>query len=223
MDETLVDLVKVKTTRPAPYLAVAARPPHETPRLLLRSFAATDLAALHEIRTQPEVMIFTSQGRTDASLAETQAKLDTLMSAGGGDGIYVLAVLERETGALVGTVGSHIRVDVLGWPALGYMLRREAWGKGYATEMLRGFLEVYWALPREEALVELLVDSSTTTGGDVVEVTVPEQLVALTLDSNAASQNVLQKTGFKKVKKFIETENEPLLPLCYAWALERPQ
>ncbi|KAJ3472580.1 hypothetical protein NLG97_g10873 [Lecanicillium saksenae] len=173
-------------------------------------------------------MVYTSQGRPDADVAETRAKMDTFLSPAGDD-IYVLAVLERETGALVGTISSHLRVDLLGWPALGYMLRKEAWGKGYATEMLRGFLEVYWSLPREEALVELTVDSSTVTAaaaeaarsGEVV--TVPEQLAAITLDANVASQNVLLKNGFKHVKKWIDTDNAPLLPLVFAFCLERPQ
>ncbi|KAJ6785573.1 hypothetical protein PWT90_07171 [Aphanocladium album] len=231
LEETVIDMVKVKSTRPATYLPVAARPSHETARLLLRSFTAADLASFHEIRRQPEVMIFTSQGRPDADLAETQKKLDTFLSPAGDD-IYVLAVLERDTGAFVGTVSSHHRVDQLGWPALGYMLRKEAWGKGYATEMLRGFLEVYWSLPREEVLAELTVDTSTVpaaaaaaakeaAGGDAV--TVPEKLVAITLDSNVASQNVLLKNGFKQVKKWIDTENAPLLPMVYAFSMERPQ
>lgn len=227
IEQTLIDMVKVKSTRPATYLPVAQRPPHETARLVLRSFTADDLASFHEIRLQPEVMIFTSQGRPDADLAETRKKMDTFLSPGGDD-IYVLAVLERDTGAFVGTISSHLRVDQLGWPALGYMLRKEAWGKGYATEMLKGFLEVYWALPREEALVELTVDSSTAAtaaaaaaSGEVV--TVPEQLVAITLDANVSSQNVLLKNGFKQVKKWIDTDNAPLLPLCYAFSLEKPQ
>ncbi|XWW92521.1 hypothetical protein V2A60_000444 [Cordyceps javanica] len=226
MEQTLIDLVKVKTTRPARYLPVAERPPHSTARLVLRSFTADDLAGFHEIRAQPEVMVFTSQGRPDASPAETLAKMDTFLSPRGDD-IYVLAVVERATGALVGTISSHLRVDLLGWPALGYMLRREAWGKGYATEMLAGFLEVYWALPREEALVELAVDSSTVPaaaaareGGELMTVT--EQLAAITIDSNAPSQNVLLKAGFKLVKKWIDTENAPLLPLCFAYSLEKP-
>ncbi|OAA82223.1 Acyl-CoA N-acyltransferase [Akanthomyces lecanii RCEF 1005] len=230
MELTLIDLVKVKTTLPAPYLPVAARPPHETPRLLLRSFTADDLAQYHELRTQPEVMIFTAQGRPDASPAETQAKLDNFLSPAGDD-VYVLAVLERATGTLVGTIGSHIRADLLGWPALGYMLRKEAWGKGYATEMLHGFLEVYWSLPRGEALVELAADSSTVPPSAAARaqaaadeiVTVPEQIAAITLDSNVASQNVLLKTGFKLVKKCIDLENPPLLPLCFMYSLERPQ
>ncbi|KAM3565570.1 hypothetical protein MY1884_000103 [Beauveria asiatica] len=225
MDQTVIDLVNVKTTQTAPYLRVAERPAHETTRLVLRPFTAADLASFHEIRTQPEVMIYTSQGRPDASPAETQTKLDTFLSPRGDD-VYVLAVVERATGALVGSVGSHLRADELGWPALGYMLRREAWAKGYATEAVAGFLEVYWSLPREETA--LAVDTSTVPGpANAVEgageVTVTEQIVAITLDSNVASQNVLRKSGFKLVKKWIDTENPPLLPLCFAWSLERPQ
>ncbi|KAM3543160.1 hypothetical protein ARSEF1564_003965 [Beauveria bassiana] len=225
VEQTVIDLVNVKTTQTAPYLRVADRPAHETARLVLRSFTAADLASFHELRTQPEVMIYTSQGRPDASLAETQTKLDPFLSPRGDD-LYVLAVVERATGLLVGSVGSHLRTDELGWPALGYMLRKEAWGKGYATEALAGFLEVWWSLPREETA--LTVDTSTVPGPakaveGAEEVMVTEQIVAITIDSNVASQNVLRKSGFKLVKKWIDTENPPLLPLCFAWSLERPQ
>ena len=43
---------------------------------------------------------------------------------------------ERATGALVGRIGFF---EPEGWPGfeLGWMLRRDAWGKGYATEGAR--------------------------------------------------------------------------------------
>ena len=57
-------------------------------------------------------------------------------------------------GALIGTGGCHSRGGgMLGWPEIGYMLRREAWGMGYGTEFLAGFLEAWWALPRGEAIL----------------------------------------------------------------------
>lgn len=233
--ESFLDKVKVKSTRPAAYLPVSARAPHETARLVLRSFTDADLESYHRLRSQPEVMIFTSQGRPDADLVETQAKLD-LFTSPRGDEMYVLAVVAKDTGELVGTAGSHLRLDQLGWPCLGYMLCKEAWGKGYATEMVRGFLDVYWALPREEAVVELDVDTTTVPEGQkqavaaaaaladpAALVTIPEQITAITLDSNVASQNVLLKSGFKLVKKWIDTENAPLLPMIYGWTLEKPQ
>ncbi|KAM3516138.1 hypothetical protein MY11210_000160 [Beauveria gryllotalpidicola] len=224
-NQTVIDLVKIKTTQTTPYLRVAERPPHKTARLVLRSFTAADLGSFHEIRTQPEVMIYTSQGRPDTSPAETQTKLDTFLSPRGDD-VYVLAVVERATGALVGSVGSHLGTDELGWPALGYMLRKEAWGKGYATEALAGFLEVWWSLPRKETA--LAVDVSTALGAAMAvegaeEVTVTEQIVAITNESNVASQNVLRKSGFKLVKKWIDTQNPTLPSLCFAYSLERPR
>lgn len=226
LEVTQIEKVKVKTTRAAAYIPTTARAPYQTSRLVLRSLTADDLPSYHHLRSQPEVMIYTMQGRPDKDIAESQTKLDHFISPGG-DSVYVLGVFERETGQFVGSVGSHMRVDLLGWPCLGYMLCTEAWGKGYATEMVRGFLDVYWSLPREEVLVELDVDTSTAPaaaaqGADGVA-TVAEKITAITLDSNVASQNVLLKAGFKQVKKWIDSENEPLLPLCYAFALEKPQ
>jgi RimJ/RimL family protein N-acetyltransferase len=57
-------------------------------------------------------------------------------------GFGLFALEEKRTGALVGRAGIF---EPEGWPGFeaGWMLRRESWGKGYATEAARRVLR--WA------------------------------------------------------------------------------
>ncbi|KAK4116215.1 acyl-CoA N-acyltransferase [Canariomyces notabilis] len=216
--------VRVRTTLPKlPLPSNADRVPVTTARLLLRPLAQTDLPALHVLRTQPEVMHWTAVGKVDPDMATTQARLNLFMPPNDAH-TYNCAICLRDTGELIGVGGSHVWKSSLGWPEVGYMLRREYWGKGLGTEFLRGFLEGIWeGLERE--VVELEVDSRSVSGceggvganGDVGReadslaaeagdggdgqrvgiVTVPEQLIAITAEGNGKSQAVLVKTGFE--------------------------
>lgn len=154
-----------------------------------------DLAALHELRTQPEVMIWTALGKPDKDLAETQAKLDPFLPPRD-EATFNFAICDRATGQMIGIGGCHLWRSAFGWPEVGYMLRKEFWGKGLGTEFLRGFLTGWEGLEREE--VELEVDGRTL--GEEVEGEggrVREQLIAVTATGNDKSQGVLGKAGFK--------------------------
>ncbi|KXX82919.1 Arginine--tRNA ligase, cytoplasmic [Madurella mycetomatis] len=192
--------VRVRTTLPRqPLPPIAARGPITTQRLLLRPLAASDLDAIHVLRTQPEVMYWTSTAQIDASLDETRAKLARYLPPGDGQ-TYNCAICLGGSGEVIGMGGVHNWTSSLGWPEVGYMIRREYWGKGLGTEFLRGFLEGVWeGLEREE--VEMAVDARTVVGGRVVGVdgvvAVPEQLVAITVKENEKSRKVLEKTGFE--------------------------
>lgn len=95
--------------------------------------------------------------------------------------------------------------DEFGWPQVGYMFRKEAWGKGYASEFASAFVKMWSDLPREE--VEILVDERTSRGDG----TAKECVIGITADTNLASQTVLKKAGFEPLFTFAarnETENE---------------
>ena len=89
--------------------------------------------------------------------------------------------------------GCHIFDAGWGWPELGYMLRVEHWGKGYATEFVKAFVEDWKKLPRVET--QIRVDNRTASPN--VDGLVPEHLIAVTEISNARSQNILRKCGFE--------------------------
>ena len=185
--------VAVKTTLPVyPFPPAADRAVITTERLILRPLVASDIEAYHDLRRQPEVMHFTSQGRIDVDIAETQAKLDVYLPPK--DCLsYNWSIRLKETDELIGVGGSHIFYAAWGWPELGYMLRVEHWGKGFATEFVKAFLEEWKKLPRVET--EIRVDERTASPN--ADGSVPEQLIAVTEISNSRSQNILRKCGFE--------------------------
>lgn len=96
----------------------------ETPRLTLRDFTPADGPALHAILGDGEVMAFAEPPYTPA---QTQAFLEQFCIARRGG----LACVEKATGQLVG----YLLFSPLGeqvWE-LGWLFRRDTWGKGFAT------------------------------------------------------------------------------------------
>ncbi|KAK0731279.1 GNAT domain-containing protein [Lasiosphaeris hirsuta] len=176
------------------------RPVVVTERLIIRPFSADDLAGLYALRTQPEVMIWTLVGSIDPDLATTEAKLKTCLPgayAGGISESFNNAIIWRETGELIGSGGVHNLRSSFGWPELGYMFKKEFWGKGVATEFVRAFLRMWEALPRVEA--EIKVDARSLAGAELEGGNVREQLIAVTADENHGSQGVLRKCGFELI------------------------
>ncbi|NNE44048.1 MAG: GNAT family N-acetyltransferase [Gemmatimonadetes bacterium] len=105
----------------------------ETARLRLRPLEAGDLGFLTGLMGDPRVMqhfgrVFTAED-SRAWLDRQRARYDTV-----GYG-YWLAT-ERDTGRPVGQAGvlSTPVADRPPEPALGYILARDVWGRGYATE-----------------------------------------------------------------------------------------
>lgn len=217
-----LEWVTVKSTLPkTPYPLMSTREPIRTDRLILRPYAATDVNDFHLLRIQPEVMKWTSQGKPDVDLEQTEKVLaNRLPGSDAGESAYEFAICWAETGEMIGTGGSHMRVGELGWPVIGYMFRSEFWGKGIATEVMTALLKAYWALPREE--VEIKVEKSTVEGSENEPQT--ERITAVTLDSNGPSQNVLGKLGFKLVKKWEDEDiNAPgVMELLYGYSLQSP-
>jgi [ribosomal protein S5]-alanine N-acetyltransferase len=104
----------------------------ETPRLLLRCFAPTDLDGLHLITRDPEVMRFIGDGHT-LSRAETGRNMAAIINAFQRRGFGRWALVVKETGALAGYCGFGLGSEEIGIE-LAYMLAQSEWGKGFATE-----------------------------------------------------------------------------------------
>jgi RimJ/RimL family protein N-acetyltransferase len=84
------------------------------------------------------------------------------------------ALIERDSSELVGRAGlKHQMVDGVREVELGWAVRSDRWGRGYATESAEAGIE--WA--RELGIVEL---------------------VALIMESNTASRRVAEKLGMKE-------------------------
>lgn len=101
-----------------------------TPRLRLRRARADDLEAIHAIMADAETMRYWSTP-PHATLDETRRWLEGMLSADPAEGDEF--VLEHD-GEVIGKLGA--------WrlPEIGFLLRRDHWGQGFAAEALEGFV-----------------------------------------------------------------------------------
>src|SRR5436309_265442 len=107
----------------------------ETERLILRMFRQDDLDAYAAMCADEEVMRYIGEGKAiDRVAAWRQMAMMLGQWCLKGHGQFALE--ERATGTLLGRAGYF---EPEGWPGfeLGWLLRRESWGKGYATEATR--------------------------------------------------------------------------------------
>jgi RimJ/RimL family protein N-acetyltransferase len=152
----------------------------ETERLILRRFTPDDVDNLVQLDGDADVMLYLTGGRLTPS---DEVEADVLPAFLGyyerGDDYGFWAVVEKSSG------------DFLGWfhfrpgegqpddePELGYRLRKDAWGKGYATE----------------GSVALIAKGFT-------ELSV-RRVVASTMVVNTGSRRVMEKSGMRLVRTF---------------------
>lgn len=114
----------------------------DTDRLHLRPFAADDLTAYHAVMSDRLVGLELPSGR-GFTLEETESLLETWLGHWEVHGFGPWAVIERQSGDLLGHSGLRLLDDVSD-PELLYALRSASWGLGYATEAARA--GVAWAL-----------------------------------------------------------------------------
>lgn len=110
----------------------------ETERLKLRGWRNDDFDAYAELCADPEVMRFL--GGKPLDRLEAWRHFAFLVGHWELRGYGHWAVEEKATGKLAGRVGFLYPV---GWPAfeIGWTLKREFWGKGYASEAARSALQ----------------------------------------------------------------------------------
>ena len=142
-----------------------------TSRLLLRHWREEDRAPFAEMGADAEVM---EHFPAPMSHAESDAFVDRIgaLLEERGWGLWAVEVLE--TGRFVGFTGLNVpgfEAPFLPSTEIGWRLRRDAWGRGYATEAARGVLAV--------AFDDLELD----------------ELVSFTAASNVRSQAVMRRIG----------------------------
>jgi len=108
----------------------------ETERLWLRPMRIGDLDDFAALHADPEVTGFIRP--LDRTEAEERLRRDEVEWRERGHGL--LAMLDRESGAFLGRCGLK-HWPQFGETELGWVLRRDAWGHGYATEAARACAE----------------------------------------------------------------------------------
>jgi ribosomal-protein-alanine N-acetyltransferase len=141
-----------------------------TARLILRPYQPGDVAQIHAVYYGDEAARRLTGGASTP--AQTQTTIERYIDLQQLNGYSFWAVLERETGDIVGEAGLKPfeggGLDV----ELGYAFGAAYWGRGYATEAGRAIVcEAFGPLDLK-------------------------RLVAVTSDDNQPSQHVLQKLGF---------------------------
>jgi ribosomal-protein-alanine N-acetyltransferase len=110
----------------------------ETARLRLRMFTRDDLDALCRITRDPEVMRYIGEGRP-LTRDETHLNLMSIINGFRRRGFGRWALVKKDCGALVGYCGLSQGNEEVG-VEVAYMLAREEWGKGLASEAGRASL-----------------------------------------------------------------------------------
>ena len=125
----------------------------ETPRLRLRAFTAGDLDAYFRMTSDPltmQTMKARHETREDAqrSLAFLEDRWQRL-------GFGLWAAEEKASGDLVGRIGL---LQPPGWPGLevGWLVARERWGEGFATEGARTSLDWGFATLDVDRILSLI-------------------------------------------------------------------
>ena len=111
----------------------------DTPRVRLRPLGNADTPALFTIYKDPESMRYWSHpAMTD--IAEAEALLKDIASPAGPQTLFEWGIARREDDLVIGTCTLH-RIDRQHRRAeLGYILRRDLWGRGLASEALTALL-----------------------------------------------------------------------------------
>jgi RimJ/RimL family protein N-acetyltransferase len=126
----------------------------QTDRLVLRQFRDSDTDAYAAMCADPEVMRHLGDGRPLARW-EAWRSMATVVGHWRLRGYGLWAAEERASGLLVGRIGLF---NPEGWPGLevGWTLRREWWGRGYATEGARAALAYAFTELKADRVISLI-------------------------------------------------------------------
>ena len=154
----------------------------ETDRLILREIVPSDLEALFELDSDPEVHKYLGN-KPVKNIKESQKYIDSLQQQYTERGIGRWAVILKETQEFIGWSGLRLNTEFpmngfTNYYDVGYRLKKRFWGKGYATES--GLAAIQYAF---ETMKLKTVYGITEMG-------------------NKASHNTLLKIGLDYVENF---------------------
>jgi RimJ/RimL family protein N-acetyltransferase len=144
---------------------------YETPRLAVRELTGDDATALYELHRHAAVMDWLKAAPSTGP-DEERARIAGWRARGFAPGYGFHALTERATGDVVGLLVLK-PFDDLPYVDLGWRLRPDVWGRGYATEAARG-------------AVTYATDHLGRTTADIAAVTLPD---------NVRSRAVMERLG----------------------------
>lgn len=126
----------------------------ETDRLIMRMWREDDFERHAEICSDPDVMRFLGEGKS-LDRAEAWQHLARLVGHWHLRGYGHWAVEEKNSGMLIGRIGFY---NPEGWPGfeLGWILARDCWGQGYATEGARRALQYAFDDMKRDHVISLI-------------------------------------------------------------------
>jgi RimJ/RimL family protein N-acetyltransferase len=164
----------------------------ETARLQLREFVPEDATALARVLSDPETMRYYPAPFDRAGVEEWIARNRRRYVL---DGHGLWAMILKSSGELIGDCGlTKQNVDGANEIEIGYHVRRDHWGQGYATEAALAC--------RDYGFAKLPV----------------ERLISLIRPENLPSRRVAEKNGMKMWKEVIWHGLRH-----YVYATERPR
>ena len=125
----------------------------ETDRLVLRAWREGDRDPLFALNSDPAVMEYLPA--TDR--AASDEAVDRLSAAQDRDGCCFWAVERMADGEFLGFCGLMAPREPLSEYEIGWRLRRDAWGQGYASEAARASLAWGWASLPAPSIVAITV------------------------------------------------------------------
>jgi RimJ/RimL family protein N-acetyltransferase len=167
----------------------------ETERLRLRRFTRADLDAVHAWRIQEPFYQYLSGRPSDRE--ETEAAFERWERHWAELGFGLLAVVDKETGTLIGWSGPQYHRLWPHDPEVGWSLDPAWWGRGLATEAGRASIE--WAFG---------------------ELDFP-RVVSITIEANVASRAVMERLGFRLLAT-VPYDDPLFADELWVHALDRP-
>jgi ribosomal-protein-alanine N-acetyltransferase len=153
----------------------------ETDRLYVRKWKQTDLKSLHQLYSDTAI---TEDISPELTIEETKRIFNAqLLQYNIDECIGRYLIIEKISGAFVGTFLLRKTIDRSG-VEIGYAFRKEDWGKGFATEIVKQGVQYVF----------------TYTGFS--------SIYAFTEIRNDGSKNVLDKSGFSYLENIIEDGEE---------------
>ena len=137
-----------------------------TDRLILRDWRADDAAPFNAMCRDPAVMEHLGPLQT---LAETGAAITRLAAIQAQHGHTFWAIERRDDGQFLGFCGLKIAPEhiagIEGAIEIGWRLRRDAWGKGYAREAAQASLGWGWANLPVDRIIAITTPANSRSWG----------------------------------------------------------